>query len=72
MYEEAYHSIIYNHKELETASMFSNGVMAKEVMEHPSHMILDIMWDKKKKKKSHFKRIFQNKQKLFLKTMSNS
>lgn len=35
MYEEAYHSIIYNHEELETASMFNNGVMAKEVMERP-------------------------------------
>lgn len=68
MYEEAYHSIIYNHEELETASMFNNGVMAKYVMEHASHMILGTMWGGK----SHFKRIFQNKQKLFLKTMSNS
>ena len=44
MYEEAYHGIIYNHEELETASMFNNGVMAKEVMEHPSHTILGTMW----------------------------
>lgn len=44
MYEEAYHSIIYNHEELETASMFNNGVMAKYVMEHASHMILGTMW----------------------------
>lgn len=29
MYEEAYHSIIYNHEKLETASMFNNGVMVK-------------------------------------------
>lgn len=63
MYEEAYHSIIYNHEKLETVSMFNNGVMAKSVMEHLSHMILCTMW----REKSHFKRIFQNKRKLFKK-----